>query len=254
MRITVITAVYEGAATIAACRASVASQIHEDREHLIIDGASRDGTLAILARDDLDGPDLVVCSQPDDGVYDAFNRGLAQASGDVVGFLGADDTLAHRRVLSRIAACLADPAIAAVHADLRYVDRTSGREAQRWWRGPTSAARGLALGLAPAHPTFYARRACYRHLGGYDLRFPRAADHELLARWCLRHRLPTRYVPETWVHMRSGGLTNASACGILAQNLEGAFALLRHHRLPLPLPPLLKLAERWRQRLRLRCG
>jgi glycosyltransferase involved in cell wall biosynthesis len=228
MRISVITVARNAAATIGEAVASVARQRHPEIEHIVIDGASTDDTVAIARR----SSDRIACivSEPDSGIYDAMNRGLALATGDIVGLLNADDLYAHDDVLTRVAAAMgAHPEADGCYADIVYVDRAAPGRVVRHWRS-CAYRRGLfARGWVPPHPTVYLRRTAYALIGGFDLRYRLAADFELLLRAFEVHRLRTLYVPEVWVRMRLGGATNQSAGNIANGNREIADALRRHH-------------------------
>lgn len=252
MKISIITACRNAGRTIRETIDSVTGQTFADREHIVVDGASTDDTPAILAARSRDVARVV--SEPDRGVYDGMNKGIALATGDVVGFLNADDVYAHPRVLSTVAEVMADPAIDACYADLVYVDRDDPDKVRRDWKSCPYRPGLFEKGWMPAHPTFYARRAVYQRFGGFDLAYPRQADFELALRVMAIGGVRTRYVPETWVRMRMGGISNSSFRGILKGNLE-AYAACRRHRLD--VPPwfiLVKMASRlpqfWRARSR----
>ena len=132
MKITVITVCRNAVTTLGDCLESVRRQQHPEVEHWVIDGASTDGTSELLAR--AARPGLRVLSEPDEGLYHAMNKGLTLATGDVVGFLNADDVLAHDRVLTEVAAALADPVMEACHADLCYVRRADPGDIVRYWK------------------------------------------------------------------------------------------------------------------------
>lgn len=159
MKISLVTAVYNRHGTLAASLASAARQSHWDVEHIIQDGGSTDGTLDVIAA--AQHSRMRVVSRRDGGIYDALNRGIARATGDAIGFLHSDDTLAHAHVLERVAEALADPAVDGVYGDLDYVAANdTGRVIRRWRSGPYDPSR-LRLGWMPPHPTLYLRRCVY---------------------------------------------------------------------------------------------
>lgn len=219
--ISVVTAVFNRVATIAEALDSVRGQTWRDREHIVIDGGSTDGTLAILESRRHELATLV--SERDSGVYDALNKGLARCKGDVVGFLHADDVYAGPAVLARIAAVFVDPKVDAVYGDLQYLSARSGRVVRRWRSGPYSRA-SLSRGWMPPHPTFYARRSLYERLGSFDTRYRIAADYDLMLRF-LGHGVQPAYLPEVLVKMRLGGLSNRSLKNILRKSTEDYRAL-----------------------------
>jgi glycosyltransferase involved in cell wall biosynthesis len=242
MRISVITVCFNSAATIGATLDSLAAQRGVEIEHVVVDGGSTDGTLEVIGRHAWK-PARVV-SEPDRGVYDAMNKGLRLVTGEVVGFLNADDFFADANVLADVARAMAPADVDACYADLVYVSPDDTGRVVRYWRSRPYAP-GLALsGWMPAHPTFYVRRRIYEQFGGFDLAFPRQSDFELTTRLLEVHRIRAVYVPRVWVRMRTGGISNRSIVGILKGNMEAWRAL---RKLGLPAGPLFvvrKLASR----------
>jgi len=226
LKISVITAVFNRRDTIEDTLCSVASQIYGDVEHIVVDGGSCDGTMDVLnaCRDQID----VLLSEADRGIYDALNKGIALATGDVVGFLHADDVFADTRVLSRIADAFADDAVGAVYGDLVYVQAGDmGRVVRHWSAGHFSKSK-LAWGWMPPHPTFYVRRSLYARLGGFDLRYRIAADYDTMLRFLGRGEVQAAYIPEVLVKMRLGGVSNRSLANILQKSREDYLVLRRN--------------------------
>lgn len=228
MKISIITATRNCASTIADCLASVAGQSYPDREHIVIDGASTDGTLAVLEahRAQL----AVLISEPDQNPYDAINKGIARASGEVVGFLHADDRYADAEVLARIAAAFADPTVDAVYGDLVYVSQTDTDRVIRYWRAGEYRPARLRWGWMPPHPTLYLRRALYERHGGFDLRYRIAADYDLMLRLLSRLTGRVVYLPQVLVRMRLGGISNRSLRHVLRKSWED-YRALRNNRM-----------------------
>lgn len=222
--LTIITAVHNRVGTLAQTLASLQAQEGVRVEHVVIDGASTDGSVELLRAQHV--RIAVLVSEPDHGIYDALNKGLARATGDVVGFLHADDFFAHERVLERVAAAFADPAVEAVYGDLDYVTRDATRVIRRW-RSGAYAPEKLAQGWMPPHPTLYLRRALYQRLGGFDTSFRIAADYEFMLRMFSAGVRPA-YLPEVLVKMRWGGESNRSLSRILRKSREDYAALRRH--------------------------
>ena len=226
MKISIITVTYQCVATVGECLDAVASQTYADREHLVIDGASDDGTLAVLeARR---GQLAALVSERDQGRYFAMNKGLARARGEVVGFLHGDDVLADPGVLGWVAAAFADPAVMAVYGDLEYVSRTDPSRVVRHWRSRAFAPGLLRRGWMPPHPTLYLRRSVYERLGGFDTRYRIAADYDLILR--VLRQLPGRavYLPRVLVRMRLGGESNRNLGSIARKSWEDFLALRRN--------------------------
>ena len=218
MKISVITATWNCVGTLGDCLDSVASQQWRDREHLVIDGASTDGTVALLdsRREQL----AVVLSEPDRGIYDALNKGIARATGDVVGFLHADDVLADERVLSRVAACFEDRDVDAVYGDLVYVGQNDPDRVIRDWVSRPFAPYLLRQGWMPPHPTLYIRREVYARLGGFNLQYRIAADYDFMLRLFSQPDINSQHIPSVLVKMRVGGASNRSLANILKKSHE----------------------------------
>jgi len=215
--ISIITATFNASATIADCLLSVASQIHP-AEQIIIDGASTDTTLEIVRQI---SPASRILSEPDNGIYDAMNKGIALATGDVIGILNADDFYASPDVLARVAQAFEDPAVMCCYGDLEYVKESFGKvqgaelqcgrfEVVRYWKSGQYTHRSFYRGWMPPHPTFFVRRSVYETYGLFRLDMGSAADYELMLRLMLKHGLPAAYIPDVLVRMRVGGASNES--------------------------------------------
>lgn len=226
VKISVVTAVYNGAGTIEQTLASVAGQSHLDIEHIVVDGASTDGTLEIVRRP---GHRVArIISEPDRGVYDAMNKGIAAASGDIVATLNADDCYSDRNVLKEIAGCFDSLAVDICYSDIVYVRRDDPDRIVRYWRaGEFDGKRGLARGWYPPHSGFFARRALYEKLGPFSPAYPLAGDVELMIRF-LKQANEVRYLPKVVTRMRLGGISNARFSTIYRQNVVIRRAL-RHN-------------------------
>lgn len=225
-KISVITAVYNRVDTISDALASVAGQDYGEVEHIIQDGGSDDGTLDILVNHQ--GPQVRLTSARDHGIYDAINRGMARATGDIVGLLHSDDFFADPGVLSRVAAAFADPDVDCVYGDLQYVSAgDTTRVIRHWISGPYSRHK-LTRGWMPPHPTFYIRRSLLERHGNYDTGFQIAADYDAMLRWLWRHKLRPAYIPGVMVKMRMGGDSNRSLGRILRKSREDYRALRRN--------------------------
>lgn len=249
MKITLITVCFNSAATIADTLKSVARQTHPDIEHLIIDGASTDDTLAVI---NAHRPAFSrVISEPDHGIYDAMNKAISAATGEVIGFINSDDFFADDSVLAQVAATMADSHLDICYADLDYVDQKDTTKVLRRWRSGPFRPGLFCQDWRPPHPTFYVRRRVYEKLGGFELGYPLAADWVLMMRFLEIEKLHSRHVPQVWVKMRTGGATNRSLRNIFLQNIE-IMRAARRHGLPLNpwVFPIHKLINQMRQRLR----
>lgn len=225
MKISVVTATWNCAGTLADCLDSVAQQSYGNREHVVIDGASRDGTLPML--EGRRGQLAVLVSEPDQGIYDALNKGITRCSGDVVGFLHADDVYAGPDVLANVAAAFADPAVGAVYGDLQYVQKADTRQVVRHWRSTPFTRRQLDWGWMPPHPTLYVRREWYTRIGGFDSRYRIAADYFSILSLFSQPGFKAVYLPQVLVKMRVGGASNRSLQNIVRKSREDLDALRR---------------------------
>jgi len=235
--ISIITAVINSALTVRNCIESVKSQSIKP-EHILVDGGSTDSTLDVVRESSL-GITKVV-SEPDRGVYDALNKGIALATGEVIGVLHADDTFADHFVLSRVAMVFEDEDVDSCYGDLLYVDREdNGRIVRRWRSGPYDV-RKFYWGWMPPHPAFFVRRKIYEKYGLYNLSFGTAADYELMLRFLVRHRIQSVYIPAILVKMRTGGLSNISLMNRLRANRMDRKAWRENGLKPFPFTHILK--------------
>ena len=225
MTISVITVTYNSAKTVADTMVSLAMQSYADIEHLVIDGASTDGTLEIVRTHARSQTRLI--SESDGGIYDAMNKGLVLASGEIVGFLNSDDLYADASVLEKIANAFQDPAVEACYADLVYVSQNN-RRVVRYWKSRSFIKGDFAKGWCPAHPTFYVRMSVIERLGLFDRSYKLAADVELMMRYLERGQIRSVYIPHILVRMRVGGATNQSWRNIRQQNSEIFLALRKN--------------------------
>jgi len=216
VRISVVTVCRNAADTIGEALKSFFRQSHADKELLVIDGASTDGTLDVVNEFARDG--LTVISEPDRGLYDAMNKGLAAFGGAAVGFLNADDRFHDQDSLAAVAAALETADIC--YADLDFVDAARRAQVVRRWRSTPWRKGGFARGWMPAHPTFYCRRGVVDQVGRFDLRYRLAADYDFMLRALELADFTAVHVPRVLVDMGAGGLSSASLKSRVRHNLE----------------------------------
>jgi len=202
LKVSIVTVVRNAAATIEQTLLSAGGQTHRDIEHILIDGASTDGTLGIVRR--YQDRIAVLISEKDRGIYDAMNKGIGLASGEIVGTLNADDVYSSPTVVATVARAFDDPAVDCTFGDLVYVRR--GR-VLRYYRSDHFTPSLFAHGWMPAHPTFFVRRRFFDLYGNYKTDYRIAADFELLLRLLHLHGLRYRYLPQVLVHMQTGGVS-----------------------------------------------
>ena len=218
MKISIITAVLNNSAFIEDCIRSVLNQTHRDVEYVVVDGASTDGTLHVVQK--YSGRIARWISEPDRGMYDAINKGIAMATGNVVGILNSDDVYSSDTVLERIAAEFETGGVDSVFADLVYVKRMNPDRIVRYYRSRDFHPKMFAYGWMPAHPTFFVKRSCYEKYGLFKTDYAIAADFELLLRFIEVHKISYRYIPEIVVRMRTGGKSTKNLSSNLALNRE----------------------------------
>ncbi|TAE32533.1 MAG: glycosyltransferase [Cytophagales bacterium] len=245
MKVSIITVVYNGHDTIRDCIESVLTQTHPNLEYIVIDGASTDGT-ADLVRSYGDRVSRFV-SEPDKGLYDAMNKGIALATGEVIGFLNADDLYRHRDVVKHIVEKIDQTGADGVYSDMIYVDRTDLSKIKRYWRAGNYGHGDFLWGWMPGHLSFFARREVYQKYGTFRLDLRSAADYELLLRFIHKHRIKLAYLNETTIVMREGGVSNANLSNRMRANGEDRKAWelngLKPHFFTLTLKPLRKLVQ-----------
>lgn len=240
--ISIITATYNSAATVADSLASVAAQKYSAVEHIIIDGNSSDDTLAVVGRYKHVSK---IVSEKDDGIYDAMNKGIRVASGEIIGILNSDDFYEHSFVLDKIAAAFSDPGIDVVYGDLQYVNASDVRKIVRTWRAGSFQPDSFLFGWMPPHPSFFVRKRVYDRVGLFNTSLKSSADYELILRILLKNKLKAAYLPEVLVKMRTGGVSNASFSNRIRANKEDRMAWkingLKPYFFTLYLKPLRKL-------------
>ncbi len=218
LNFSIITVVYNAVDTVGCAIESVLSQQYPNLEYIIIDGASSDGTVEKVQ--EYASSVSRVVSEPDNGLYDALNKGIDMASGDVIGFLHADDWYVHGEVIGNVARMMEEEKSDALYADLQYVKQKDTSKVLRHWRAGEFSRNNFLSGWMPPHPTFFVRTEKYRDYGGFDLDFTSAADYELMLRFLFRYEISCSYLPDVIVRMRSGGTSNKSIANRLKANQE----------------------------------
>ena len=225
MKISIITATYNSAATVRDTIESVLRQTYSDYEYIIKDGGSKDDTLSICREyEPKFGGRMKIISAPDKGIYDAMNIGIEVAAGDVVGLLNSDDFYTSNDVLQVIADTFLKNDIDAVYGDIHFVKDGALDKQVRYYSSALFKRRYMRLGLMPAHPSFYCKKACYEKYGYFDTSFKIAADFENLLRLIFKGRIKTKYIKKDFVTMRTGGASTAgfsSRKTIMKEHLSG---------------------------------
>jgi len=210
MKISIITATYNSEKTIRDTIESVLRQTYTDYEYIIVDGASSDRTMDIVRSYEkpFAGRLRYIC-EPDGGVYDAMNKGIAMASGDIVGLLNSDDFYTQPDVLERMVSAFRVCETDAVYGDVHYVAPGKLTKCVRYYSSRLFRPGWMRFGFMPAHPSFYCKRDIYQRFGTFDTSYKVAADFEQLLRLIYINKIRTRYVRMDFVTMRTGGLSNS---------------------------------------------
>ncbi|MFC5050666.1 glycosyltransferase family 2 protein [Rubritalea spongiae] len=260
MKLSIITAVYNREDTMAEACKRMAQQDYADIEWVVIDGGSTDGTLDVL-KSSARQPDILI-SESDKGIYDALNKGLKNATGEVIGLLHSDDFYPDSSVLSEVAEVFKDSAVDAVYGDLEYVAErqekgerrkekvegaaTESQEVEsengtlktensnesfrvvRHWSSGEYDRENFKKGWMPPHPSFYMRRKYYEELGGFDLQYKIAADYDSMVRYLWKHKLHAKYLPKVLMMMRTGGVSNRNLKNIIQKSKEDYSVMLKN--------------------------
>ena len=211
MKISIITATYNSGSTLRDTIESVLRQTYSDIEYIVVDGASKDNTMDIVREYEpqFNGRMRYV-SEPDKGLYDAMNKGIAMATGDVIGILNSDDFYTDNDILEHVAAELTqNPNTDAVYGDIHFVSDSDLNKPVRYYTSKYFRRWQMRLGFIPAHPSFYCRRDVYEKYGSFDDSYRVAADFELLLRFIFVHRIEIKYLPFDFVTMRTGGASTS---------------------------------------------
>jgi len=220
MRITIITAVFNAATTLENTIKSVLTQRHQGIEYIVVDGASTDGSAEIANR--YKGERCRVISEKDQGFYDALNRGIAMATGEVVGFLNADDIYATDDVIAEVANEFAsNPQLDCVYGDLNYVRASeNGPIVVRRWVSSQFRPVKLYFGWMPPHPTVFLRKRVYEKVGIFDISYKISGDYDLILRCFGQQDFRAKYIPKLMINMQLGGISNGSLKNILIKMAE----------------------------------
>lgn len=223
MKVSIITITYNSAATVEDTLRTVVEQDYPNLEYLIIDGKSKDQTLKIV--DKYKDRIAKIVSEKDKGLYDALNKGIKHATGDIVGMLHSDDLYANPQVISKIVKKFEeDPTVEGVYADLVFVNRNDVNKAMRVWESGEYKEDSFLQGWMPPHPTFFVRKEVYEKFGGFNTGLKLSADYELMLRLIHKNKIKVAYLNETIVKMRMGGVSNVSFFVKLKANLEDKMA------------------------------
>jgi len=223
LKISIITSISNNKETISVAIESVLSQTYDDLEYIIIDAASTDGTIDIIKQ--YQDKISIFVSEPDSGIYYGLNKGIALATGEVVGFLHSDDLYQHNNVIAMIAEAFKNYQVDSVFGDLTYVNNKDTSKVIRYWKSGGFSSKKLRRGWMPPHPTFFVKRHVYERAGVFDTSFKIAADYDIILRFLGKYNITTHYIPEVLVKMRVGGESNKSLRNLLQKSKEDLRAM-----------------------------
>lgn len=241
MKVSIITATYNSAATIADTVRSLENQTHKDIEYIVIDGASKDNTLDII-RDNCSRVSILI-SEPDKGIYDALNKGITLSTGDIVGFLHSDDMFAYPDAIKDLVETISEANADCVYADLDYVDKLDTKRIIRHWHSGMFNVKKIKRGWMPPHPTFYMKKCLYDKWGGFDLKYKICSDYDSVIRYLSMDEIKVAYLSSVIMKMRVGGASNNSFRNLL-KKLKEEFHVLRKNDIFWPVAMLLKRASK----------
>lgn len=218
MKVSIITVTYNSASTIEQTIQSVLNQSYTNIEYIIVDGVSTDGTLDILNRYKSQLHKII--SEKDKGIYDALNKGIDLATGDVIGILHSDDFYMSSNVIENVANSFNQNQCDALYANLYYVDKDDTNKIKRKWYSGNYSEGDFLNGWMPPHPTFFVKKEIYKKYGKFNLQFITAADYELMLRFIHKHKIKLTYLNEFIVKMRIGGKSNDTIKSRVTANLD----------------------------------
>jgi len=222
MKVSIITATYNSESTILDTIQSLEGQTYQNIEYIIVDGLSADSTIALIKENCTKVSTFII--EKDKGIYDALNKGLAAATGDIVGFLHSDDLFASSKSVESLVSAFEEDSDA-IYADLEYVAKTNINKVVRLWKSGTYKNSYIKKGWMPPHPTFYMKTELYRKYGGFDLNYKISADYDSLLRYLWVNKVQVSYLPEVLIKMRVGGASNRNLKNIYQKSLEDIKAL-----------------------------
>lgn len=245
MKVSIITATFNSEKYLSDCINSVKKQSYYNIEHIVVDGKSTDATIDII-RENEDHLAMWI-SETDRGMYDAINKGISMATGDIIGILNSDDMFASPYVIRNIVDCFKRSGSDSVYGDLMFVNPRHVHRVSRIWKGKSYKRSRFRYGWMPAHPTFYMKRHLVEQFGKYENHYYSAADYEFMSRYLYRHKISATYLEQMVVKMRTGGASNGSLKKWLRANRRDYLAM-KQNKIPFSfivsiLKPIIKIRQ-----------
>ena len=230
MTISIITVTYNSAKTLKDTLESILRQTYQDIELIVVDGLSSDNTLSIIKEyQKVFGEKMQIIAEKDKGIYDAMNKGIQKATGDIVGILNSDDFYSSDRILEEVAASFKkDHEIDAVYGDVHFIHQDQPEKCARYYSSAYFRPWLLRFGFMPAHPSFYARTSIYKKYGVYSLDYKIAADYDMMVRLFYKHKIHAKYLKLDFVTMRIGGISTKNLHNRLQISKEDVIACKRN--------------------------
>ena len=242
MKISIITVTYNSEKTLAETLQSILAQSYYNIESIIIDGSSKDNTISIIKEyEPLFNGKMKWVSEPDKGLYDAMNKGIHMATGDIIGILNSDDFYTDSNVLQDIALSFKNNKIDCLYGNLYFVDSIETNKVVRTWKGSQHKMGGFLKGWHPAHPTFYVKKEVYDKHGVFDTSFNVSADFELMLRFIEKHQISNLYLDRYFIKMRMGGESTGSINKIIQGNKNVLRAFKKNGFNVSPFYPIIRL-------------
>jgi glycosyltransferase involved in cell wall biosynthesis len=245
MKVSIITVCYNSEGTIEDTIKSVLQQDFTEIEYIIVDGLSSDGTMGIV-KQYADKISKIV-SEKDKGLYDAINKGIGLATGDIIGFLHSDDIYENNGVISAVVKKISEHKTDSLYADLLYVEKNNVNKVRRYWKSKPFKDNLFLKGWMPPHPTFFVKKEIYNRLGVFNLSLKSAADYELMLRFLHKNKISSTYLPQVIIRMRMGGKSNVTLMNRIKGNQEDRLAWklnnLKPGLLTLIMKPLSKISQ-----------
>lgn len=223
MKVSIITSVYNNEKTIEDAIKSVLSQTYPNIEYIVVDGASKDNTVAVIKK--YEDKISTFVSERDKGIYDGLNKGVSLATGDIIAFLHSDDIYADENIISEVVEHFKKTNTNSIYGDLVYVDKDDTSKIFRYWKSGKYSLQKLCNGWMPPHPTFFVKKEFYDKYGKFDLAFGISADYDFMLRMLGKYKITTSYLPKVLYKMRVGGASNRSLKNIIQKSREDIKAL-----------------------------